>query len=437
MNTIIKDDQGLDTALMMEGYSQEQRIEAKQTIRTQFRDTAISVFQDILGKELPESITVNMVISTGEELKGEDAARLASFNAELSRAGRSVFNIYEVTVKTILNHSDSMSLRKIIIHEMFHAADLCMLKNSHRFFEELQKKIYGEGDIFSRTEQNADIALMKTLQMLCHYRAEGIAILGESLLTESRFCTAANATAQFCSVFNLMMMRAQMVGCGHREESDGFYKNAFHEAYAVAPIILLLVLKKRGNIAPELARKALEGLDSGQYGLADCEIQSIMRSALDLTLAEYIQGLITLGDEVAPIRPFLNFCAMLQREYDEDNMKAYEQLLRQPESEASFGKAMSQIMGCCMSEAELDRMFRDFMEAVSDEHLFPQMKQNVSILYDTLKNDQDAERRKIAQWALTYLFDDEDIIHDDIPGIGFVDDMTIAAYAMNLLNREH
>lgn len=35
MNKIIRDDQGLDTALMMDGYSMEERQEAKQIIRNQ------------------------------------------------------------------------------------------------------------------------------------------------------------------------------------------------------------------------------------------------------------------------------------------------------------------------------------------------------------------------------------------------------------------
>lgn len=87
MNIIIKDDQGLDTALMMDGYSKEQRQDAKQRIRTQFRDTAILVFQEILVKPFPETIIVNTSISDREEIKGESAARLASFNAELSRRG--------------------------------------------------------------------------------------------------------------------------------------------------------------------------------------------------------------------------------------------------------------------------------------------------------------------------------------------------------------
>lgn len=43
------------------------------------------------------------------------------------------------------------------------------------------------------------------------------------------------------------------------------------------------------------------------------------------------------------------------------------------------------------------------------------------------------DRKSGAQWALTYFFDDEDIIHDDVAGIGYVDDITVIDYAIRLL----
>ncbi|MBO4822344.1 MAG: hypothetical protein J5548_12890 [Prevotella sp.] len=55
-------------------------------------------------------------------------------------------------------------------------------------------------------------------------------------------------------------------------------------------------------------------------------------------------------------------------------------------------------------------------------------------LYAFLKNENDSDRKLIAQWALTYFFDDEDVIHDDIHGMGFVDDLVVLDYALNLLH---
>lgn len=432
MNIIIKDDQGLDTALMMDGFTREQRQEAKQVIRSQFRDTAHKVFEEILGRSLPDTIIVNMSISDREEIKGESAARLASFNAALSRNGSLYFNIREITVKTVLDHCDTTLFESTVIHEMFHAADLQMLGNDYRLFDTIREDLYEEKNSFNRQGSNKHIALLSTLNMLHHYRAEGIAILGESLLMKSKFGTIEYATKQFCKIFELTMMKAQMRIGGNREK-DVFDKEAFHQAYAVAPIILLLVMDKRGDIKHELAAKALDGLATGNYNLTDDEVITIMCSALALGLTGFIQGLTSLSDDVAPIRPFLIFCASVQQDGDEDNIYAYQQLLSQPQSEENFNAAMDQIMGSCMPGEELDELYTKFKGSTAVDSSYPQMKEKVESLYSIFKNDETPDRQRLAQWALTYFFDDEDIIHDDVSGLGLIDDMTIIDYATRLL----
>lgn len=433
MNIIIRDDQGLDAALMMDGYTREQQQqEAKQVIRRQFRDTAHKVFEEILGRSLPDTIIVNMSISDRDEIKGESAARLASFNVELSRNGSLYFGIREITVKTVLDHSDTMLFESTVIHEMFHAADLQMLGKNYRLFDAIRENLYEEESNFNRQGSNKHIALLSALRMLHHYRAEGIAILGESLLMKSKFGTIEYATKQFCKVFELTMMRAQM-RIGGNKEKDVFDKEAFHQAYAVAPIILLLVLDKRGDIKHEQAAKALDGLTTGNYNLTDDEVIAIMRSALALGLTGFIQGLTNLGDNVAPIRPFLDFCASVQQDGDEDNKNAYQQLLSLPQSEENYNAAMDQIMGCCMSGGELDELYTKFKGSSAVDSSYPQMKEEVDYLYSIFKNDENPDRQRLAQWALTYFFDDEDIIHDDVSGLGLIDDMTIIDYATRLL----
>lgn len=431
MNILIKDDQGLDTVLMMDGYSQEQRQEAKQTIRAQFRETAIKVFQEVLDKPLPETILVNMAINDREEMKGEEAARLASYNVELSRAGTCFFTIREITVKTILDHSDIDLFKSTVIHEMFHAADKFMLENNMKLFKRLRNDINDESDNYSTDRKNAPIALLSTLLVFDHYRAEGVAILGESLLMKSKFKATQDAVAQFCSIFKLTMMRSQMRANGRNEKV--FNKDTIHVAYNVAPTILLLVLGQTGNVERDLVNRALAGLSSGDYKLDDEEIITIMRSAVNLSLMAYIQGMMGLGDMVAPIRPFLNFCSLLQDDGDEDNMEAFEQLIQKDNSAEVFHATMDQIMGCCMPESELDPHYSNFMRNTPDNPLYPKFKEKVSLLYDVLKNDTDPEKKRLAQWALTYLFDDEDLIHDDVSGLGLVDDMTVIDYAIRLI----
>ena len=435
MNIIIRDDQGLDSVLMMDGYTREQRQIAKQIVRAQFREAAQKVFLDVLDKPLPETLIVNMAISDREEMKGDEYARLASYSVELSRAGSAFFTIREITVKTIFEQQNKRLLESTVIHEMFHAADQYMLKSSHKIFEDVRDDIYEAAGDFNHEEENTHIALLSTLQVFGHYRAEGVAILGESLLMKSPFGTVTHATAQFCKTFELTMMRAQK-RIGGDKNKDIFDKDTFHKAYHVAPIILLLVLEQGEDISHELARKAMQGLGSGQYNLTDEEIATIMRSAVNLSLAGFIQGLICLGDEVAPISPFLDFCASIQNDGDDGNIESYEDLIEEPVSEKAFYDAMDQIMGCCISEEELDGLYQKFIEHPIDDPSYPELKEKASLLYSILKNDTNNDRKELAQWALTYLFDEEDLIHDDIPGIGHVDDLVVIDYAIDLLETE-
>lgn len=429
----IKDNQGLDAALMMDGYTNEQRIKVKQDIRDQFKAAANRVFREILDGCPPEEIVVNMAISDNDELDGEREVRLASYNAVLSRDNNAVFTIREVTVKLLLNNDNVSLFESTVFHEMFHAADRKMLTNSNKVFSEICNKIndnYGRFD--KQDEENANIALLKTLQFFNHYRAEGVAILGESLLMKSKFGDITNATKYFCRVFLLTMMGAQTRQIGFRRGTS-FDKECFHCAYAVSPIILLFILEKLGDIEHELANKVLDGLSTGNYTLTDVEVNTIMRTALGLTLSEYIQGLTNLGDQIAPIKPFLVFCGLYQHESDGDNINAYEELLQQPTSEVTFNKAMSQIMGSCIPKDELTELYEKFLEDTSLEVLSPHLKKKVTTLYSIMKNDDNSDRKRLAQWALTYFFDEEDVIHDDVSVVGLVDDLTIIDYAINLL----
>ena len=316
---------------------------------------------------------------------------------------------------------------------MFHAADKQMLEDSHKVFTAIQNDIAETCDNFDQREENANIALLKTLQVFNHYRAEGIAILGESLLMKKQFGTVTHAVEQFCKVFELTMMRAQMKMNGRRDEWNVFNDESFHKAYAVAPIILLLILGKRGDIEHELAIKALEGLSTGKYEVTEEDVVTIMQASLALTLSGYIQGLTNMGDQVAPIRPFLNFCGSIQQDSDEDNVVAYEHLLLRPRSEAAFNEAMNQIMGSCIPEEELNGLYAEFMEDANTDSLYPKLKEKITALYSVLKIDGNPDRKRLAQWALTYFFDDEDIIHDDVNGLGLVDDETVIDYAIQLL----
>ena len=429
MNLIIKDSQGLGIALQMAGYSQEEWIWARNAMRELFRSTSEKVFQKVLGRSLPETIVVNTALNDNDELKGEKAARLASYNLILSKPNHPAFTVNEISIKKLLDSKDLKSFEGTAIHEMFHAADRQMLFNDYQIIQSLQTSMYNYG-VFEQTQLNQSGALLQTLRIFNHYRTEGLAVLGENLLMKTPVPYVGHPVENFRNCFLGLIINS----C---EKIDGNNNNLdidlMDYAYNDAPFILLLVLYKRDFISKELTQKAVDSIVGECFKLTDEEVQTVMKAALDLSLSGFIHGLMLLGSEVAPIMPFLYFCGKLQFDFEKSNAEAFAQLTMQPESVDIFNVAMDQIMGCCIPEAELDNHFQNFMNHTYSDSSCPELKDKVSSLYSILKHDSNSDRKQLAQWALTYFFDDEDLIHDEIAGIGFVDDMIVMDYAMKLL----
>lgn len=261
MQVFIKDDQGLGTALMMEGCSRLEIQEAKQIIRTQFKTVANKVFVDVLGKPLPETIMVDMAQNDNDELKGNKAVRMASFNSELSHNDYLVFTIREMTIKAAMKQSDNELFRSTVIHEMIHAADQPVLEKNRKLFADLRNEIYATAsDFFDKQNNDAWVALINTLQMFDHYRAEGIAILGEHLLTKRRFKTAfVDSLEYFRRIYELTLMKSKNWAIGSKGSGRIFDDNTYNGAYSVASSVLLYVLARRDEVENELSNKVLEG----------------------------------------------------------------------------------------------------------------------------------------------------------------------------------
>ena len=426
MRIIVRDNQGCGMSLMMEGYSQEQIAQAKQQIRQDFADAAKQIFETVLGKEAPDTIVIDLAQSDNEELEGERAASLASFDFYVSaRTDQLVFTVREKTVIELIKCPDNANFKNVVLHELIHAADFPIIMKCAKMFEDLEKAINEEfaqnGD-----ENNANTALFSILDMLNHYRAEGIAILGAHLLLRSQFQSLPDPIPiqSFFAILQLKLANPINSSRGQNYLDEGIYQMA----YLVTPSVLLMVLGEKGLVDENLVQKAIEGLQTGCYDLTDDEINTIIKSALSLSLSDYIQGVILMGGYGAPVKDILKFCAMLQQDWDKENINAFARLVTKPESQKVFNKTMKRIMGCVIPEDEIDEYYQAF-----SADAYPQLKEKVDKLYFVLKNDEDPNKKRIAQWTLTYLFDEEDVIHDNIAGFGLTDDMVVIDYALRLI----
>ena len=435
---VINDNQDLSTALLKD-YSQEQIQNAKEAIISLFSTAATKVFLGVLKKQVPETIIVNMVPNNDVELQNEGETELVCYDLEKSGVGCPVFTIQETTIRNILHHSDNTLLESMVIHEMFQAADYFMLDLNYWVFDDLKKEIYESKD--NKKQQSVSIALLGILQMFDYYRSEGIASLGEALLMRKQLDTTIDAISRFRSIFLLTMLRSQMIIDGHKDTGNIFGHHTTYAVDSISPIILLLVLENKRDISHDITQKALNGLHYGQFDLSGEEIKKIMYKALSLSHSEYIKGVMGLGDNVAPIQQFLSVCTSLQKDLEKKNVNSFMQLIRLPESKNTFDSVMNNMVGRPLPEEELDEHYQRFIENPmknlsynnKDKAIvYIKNKDKVTELYNVMKNKDDPDKQKIAQYALSYFFHNEDFIHDDITDIGLIDDLSVIDYALTL-----
>lgn len=422
----IKDEQGVGDALMKEGYVRDRVDDAKQLIRKQFEKAVKKVYVDVLGKFVP-SIVVSFV-SESEKTNGWQM--YGRFKWKQSSEFQIFFEVNKPLVVSVLREGVNETLKGVAVHEVIHAADQKMINQSHKLIDTIKIQ-YKTGSDASNSDALG--ALCHTIHVFSHFRNEGVALLGEHLLTRTRFGKVVSTLDRFSMLYELTMLKSKSWSQGEKGLGSAYNDDMFDSAYGIAPSIVVLSLAKRGDIEHDLATKLLEGLDTGIYDLNDEEIETVVKQALSLNLSDYIQGVINLGDKIAPVQSFLEFCGLVQKEWEKDDIFAFSYLLNHRKTAELFNDVMKQIMDSTSSEAELDECYRTYDDKLYGESPHLHLKEKVDRLYTVLKNDGDPEKKRIAQLALTYLFNERDLIYDDIKGVGLVDDVTVIDYALKIL----
>lgn len=130
----------------------------------------------------------------------------------------------------------------------------------------------------------------------------------------------------------------------------------------------------------------------------------------------------------------LAFCGLLENDYDPDNAKHFAELFGNHGSDETFANAIGEIMGSLIPDDELKQFYSQFKQNPPKALDSSIMRDKIASLFWTIENSNDLEKKNIARWALTYLFDDEDVIHDNIPGLGFSDDIFVIDKALEIIN---
>jgi hypothetical protein len=98
---------------------------------------------------------------------------------------------------------------------------------------------------------------------------------------------------------------------------------------------------------------------------------------------------------------------------------------------ALFIKIMKSTIGSRIPLSEMIDMHDKFLQKSYPEDIIEDIRKMAEVLIKLAQTNGN----EVALWALTYLFDDQDLIHDDISYLGWQDDWMVLEAALILLNQ--
>ncbi len=411
-------------------------------VRKYIKKVFIECTEDV--RDLLPSIPLRVEVHLEQERRSNQFISLAYYDSSRSSESRITIGVYYDTITKIGKGVVKGNLSRVadrfkatVYHELIHAADrlhLSEIKNTR--YRDLSGVNYNHsGRFFDANalpdEVNVQWAL---LDFFYKFRAEGIAILGQKLMTNGYREANLNSTDAL-QKFNDIIIKVIDICSGLKF----YHRFRSHEA--------LVELQGLGMFAYEIADvlfvKALgkeELIESLVYPVAENQTDQVSRNVIHKTikefinidLSEFIQVLLSLP-ELNFREQFLQVCAVIQREEDTNAIKEFSRNLiwtgynREAEKYIQIVKG---IMGSTIPLEEIIEMHKRLSKESYTEDIMQEIQAMATDLLLVVQNSGS----EVAHWALTYLFDDEDLIHDDISYLGWQDDWVVLDSAMRILN---
>ena len=409
------------------------------------------LFQNVENK----SIKVNLE----QRRSTENSVHLARIDIELSTSDELIFFIYFDSLINIANslttqtnnEEDIINFENTILHELIHAADLSTLKKIDSLIDKeirLSKKHTNFTNSFFVNKNTEDLYYSPIhwhfLDTLNQFRNEGVAVLGEKLfgIILDRFYP--EDQTELFDFFKRLMSKIQSITSenlfsidSNIEAYDELSEFSLH-AYNIGDFILLKLI---GKIHPELfdlTDKAVKYILLGdEFKPSLEESQLIMETAFQLDLSDYINGLISCHfDEIN--QPFIlketlfEYCALIQDEINKEGVASFSKniaIAGHNYSIDTFVKLMKETVFSKMSNDEIKTGYIQLLSNKSEENIVKNVKTQAELLLKKAIQ----EDNELAQWALTYLLDDEDLVFDKISILGWQDDWLVLDAALRII----
>jgi hypothetical protein len=384
---------------------------------------------------------------------------LACFDREFSHEKEYVFRLYYPTIKEIAfyliseNESsiNSSEFNNTILHELLHTVDIVILKetlNAHLHDCRIGKNQFdflSENVNMNKLNSGIQWAFLGTVEL---FRNEGITVLGEKLLGSSKVQSEFQSEFDISSYFkNLLTYAIQMSINSQFSSVENNYK-IFDEirsqslmAYHIGDFILVKLIGKLDPELENISQKTIQYLlGKSEMKPTEEEVKALLKYAFQMDLTDYINALINCHHEdintsFMSKENLFKLCAAIQNEH---NPVAIEVFSKNNSTNSNliaktlYLKLMQSTVYSCMTNVELTVYCEQFILNPSSEDIVSSIKEQVAYLLPlAIENNNE-----IAQWALTYLFDEEDLIFDNMSLLGWQDDWMVLDTAVQLIQNE-
>jgi hypothetical protein len=216
------------------------------------------------------------------------------------------------------------------------------------------------------------------------------------------------------------------------------FKKLGVEAYQIGDLMMLELLK---TIHPEKAIKIEDFIidlsNTDRRNLSKEDIYELLALCMRVDLSMYVQAILnnqTLnGDDAFPKDQFFRCCAIIQNESPNAMVSSFAQNIGacgHNKDSKMFIALLKDLLGYKMETQELVDNYKIFSENKHDEDVYVGLQIKAEQLMLHALNHEN----EVAIWALTYLFDEQDYIHDELPILGWQDDWMVLDAAVKMLS---
>jgi uncharacterized membrane protein YkvA (DUF1232 family)/cupin superfamily acireductone dioxygenase involved in methionine salvage len=345
-------------------------------------------------------------------------------------------------------------------HELLHLADWNLLYRRNKL---LSKKI-GDDTVpktldFSsliRKKEQPFVREWEVLWTLANFRDEGLAVLYEYLSGERDIqVDPKDAQVFFVNHFNIVLKESRRElhffdPCSETYPYEKYHEflNKFKErAYGIGMFMVMDAISSFVSRSPEYyceERKIIKDIISKMTekkppGIDKNIAMKIAKIGLSLNMSTFIESLSNEQVNhpwgaflnIHQISEVFNFISYSGKEgYEDFFEKIYLSLFHYDKK--LFCDTIEDIIGKPMSVQEINmekNKIKDFKNMPSSKEIECRLKE----LHNYLSKDLNDEDMRLLLLALTYFYDPEDYIRDDIPFIGLLDDLHVLRIASILL----